>query len=413
MIYPLTVQAERLAGQAGRHRRPARRPRAPSGRYAELNRQANRLAHVFRDLGLKAGRALHLVRAELARGRAARARAREGRRHRGAAELSAHGRGDRVHRRRLRRGARLRRRRAGGDVRAHPRADPARAPRRRLRRPRAPPGMLDGDALVAQASDAEPPPAPADHAGVDALHVRHDRTARRAPCASRSIPRRSCRCSSTSAIGEDDVYLTTGPLYHSGPGGFLQIAHLLGNTAVVQRHFDAEDWLRLVADVSRHHDVLGADADSPRVQPARRGEGALRPLEHEADDRQRGAVVVRAQGAVPRRLPRGLAVGGVRLDRARRGHGARAEGPAAEAGLVRRSRRRASRSRSSTTTGTRSPTPNVPGELFVRSANNFVDLPQGAGEVRRRTAAATSSPSATSRIATTRASTTSATARTT
>jgi len=44
----------------------------------------------------------------------------------------------------------------------------------------------------------------------------------------------------------DDVYLTTGPLYHSGPGGFAQLAHGLGNTVVVQRKFDAEDWLRLV-----------------------------------------------------------------------------------------------------------------------------------------------------------------------
>ncbi|HVS13314.1 MAG TPA: AMP-binding protein [Thermoanaerobaculia bacterium] len=45
----------------------------------------------------------------------------------------------------------------------------------------------------------------------------------------------------------DDVYLTTGPLYHSGPGGFMAISFLLGNTTVLQRHFDPEDWLRLVA----------------------------------------------------------------------------------------------------------------------------------------------------------------------
>jgi len=44
----------------------------------------------------------------------------------------------------------------------------------------------------------------------------------------------------------DDVYLTTGPIYHSGPGGFMSIAHLLGQTVVVQRKFDAEDWLRLI-----------------------------------------------------------------------------------------------------------------------------------------------------------------------
>ena len=44
----------------------------------------------------------------------------------------------------------------------------------------------------------------------------------------------------------DDLYLTTGPLYHSGPGGFLGIAQVLGQTVVTQRKFDPEDWLRLV-----------------------------------------------------------------------------------------------------------------------------------------------------------------------
>jgi acyl-CoA synthetase (AMP-forming)/AMP-acid ligase II len=44
----------------------------------------------------------------------------------------------------------------------------------------------------------------------------------------------------------DDVYLTTGPLYHSGPGGFALLALSLGNTIVVQHKFEPEDWLRLV-----------------------------------------------------------------------------------------------------------------------------------------------------------------------
>ena len=44
----------------------------------------------------------------------------------------------------------------------------------------------------------------------------------------------------------DDVYLTTGPLYHSGPGGFAAVAMAIGNTVVIQRKFEAEDWLRLV-----------------------------------------------------------------------------------------------------------------------------------------------------------------------
>jgi acyl-CoA synthetase (AMP-forming)/AMP-acid ligase II len=44
----------------------------------------------------------------------------------------------------------------------------------------------------------------------------------------------------------DDVYLTSGPLYHSGPGGFMAGALALGQTIVVQRKFDPVDWLRLV-----------------------------------------------------------------------------------------------------------------------------------------------------------------------
>ena len=54
MIYPLPVQAQRIPDK------PALVEDRPDGTvtawtYAELNRQANRLAHVFLDLGLKAG----------------------------------------------------------------------------------------------------------------------------------------------------------------------------------------------------------------------------------------------------------------------------------------------------------------------------------------------------------------------
>ena len=44
----------------------------------------------------------------------------------------------------------------------------------------------------------------------------------------------------------DDVYIPTGPLYHSGPGGFMGIAQALGQTVVIQRKFEPVDWLRLV-----------------------------------------------------------------------------------------------------------------------------------------------------------------------
>jgi acyl-CoA synthetase (AMP-forming)/AMP-acid ligase II len=44
----------------------------------------------------------------------------------------------------------------------------------------------------------------------------------------------------------DDVYLTSGPLYHSGPSAFMSAGLLSGQTVIVQRRFDPEDWLRLV-----------------------------------------------------------------------------------------------------------------------------------------------------------------------
>jgi acyl-CoA synthetase (AMP-forming)/AMP-acid ligase II len=44
----------------------------------------------------------------------------------------------------------------------------------------------------------------------------------------------------------DDIYITSGPLYHSGPGAFMAASQAFGQTVVVQRRFDPEDWLRLV-----------------------------------------------------------------------------------------------------------------------------------------------------------------------
>ena len=45
---------------------------------------------------------------------------------------------------------------------------------------------------------------------------------------------------------QDDIYLTTGPLYHSGPGGFMASAMAMGQSVVLQHKFDPEDWLRLL-----------------------------------------------------------------------------------------------------------------------------------------------------------------------
>lgn len=46
----------------------------------------------------------------------------------------------------------------------------------------------------------------------------------------------------------DDVHLTTGPLYHSGPLAFASMSHTLGAPVVVLRKFDPVAWLRLVRE---------------------------------------------------------------------------------------------------------------------------------------------------------------------
>jgi acyl-CoA synthetase (AMP-forming)/AMP-acid ligase II len=49
-------------------------------------------------------------------------------------------------------------------------------------------------------------------------------------------------------MGFDEVHLTTGPLYHSGPNAFAVLSMLLGGTIVVMRKFDAREWVRLVRE---------------------------------------------------------------------------------------------------------------------------------------------------------------------
>ena len=243
MIYPLVVQAERLADK------PAVVEDRPDGTivtwtYAELNRQANRLAHVFRDLGLKPGeRFVSCGPNSPGVVCAGHARAKVGAtvvplNYRLTPEETAYIVED------------------SDAVLVYADAEQAetfariRASIPRVRDVvifggRPPAGMLDGDALVAGASDAEPPPAPLDH---PASMLYTSGTTGRPKGAVRQPLDPAAIVPLLRHIGfvEDDVYLTTGPLYHSGPGGFLQIAQLFGNTAVIQRRFDAEDWLRLV-----------------------------------------------------------------------------------------------------------------------------------------------------------------------
>jgi acyl-CoA synthetase (AMP-forming)/AMP-acid ligase II len=46
----------------------------------------------------------------------------------------------------------------------------------------------------------------------------------------------------------NEVHITTGPLYHSGPLAWASLSHVLGGTIILMRHFDAERWIDLVRD---------------------------------------------------------------------------------------------------------------------------------------------------------------------
>jgi fatty-acyl-CoA synthase/long-chain acyl-CoA synthetase len=108
----------------------------------------------------------------------------------------------------------------------------------------APDGMLSADELIAAAS---PEPPPDTEPGATMIYT--SGTTGKPKGALRTnagSPEQVAAMLQFIGYSPDDVYLTTGPLYHSGPGGFMGIAFVLGQTVVVQRKFDPEDWLRLL-----------------------------------------------------------------------------------------------------------------------------------------------------------------------
>jgi acyl-CoA synthetase (AMP-forming)/AMP-acid ligase II len=110
-----------------------------------------------------------------------------------------------------------------------------------------PPGMIDVDALVAAAPSSEPE-IPADtEAGATMIYT-SGTTGKPKGALRRGTTGTEQAAALIGYIGytTDDVYIPTGPLYHSGPGGFMGVAQALGQTVVLQRKFNPEDWLRLV-----------------------------------------------------------------------------------------------------------------------------------------------------------------------
>jgi fatty-acyl-CoA synthase/long-chain acyl-CoA synthetase len=110
-----------------------------------------------------------------------------------------------------------------------------------------PANMTDIDSLMDGASTREPQIAEAIEAGSTMIYT-SGTTGKPKGALRRGTAGAAQSAAMMVHIGyvPDDIYIPTGPLYHSGPGGFMGIAQALGQTVVLQRKFHAEDWLRLV-----------------------------------------------------------------------------------------------------------------------------------------------------------------------
>ncbi len=109
-------------------------------------------------------------------------------------------------------------------------------------------GMVACDSFTASAPSAPLPPPP-DEDGAGATMIYTSGTTGKPKGAYRrrpTNPEQTVAMVGFIGYRPDDVYLTTGPLYHSGPGGFMAIALAMGQSIVLQHKFDPEDWLRLL-----------------------------------------------------------------------------------------------------------------------------------------------------------------------
>ncbi len=109
----------------------------------------------------------------------------------------------------------------------------------------APDGML-GEETIASASDQAPPELSADvPAGATMIYTSGTTGKPKGAVRHNTDPETGLALVSLLGYRPDDIYITSGPLYHSGPSAFMGASLLFGATVVVQRKFDAEDWLRL------------------------------------------------------------------------------------------------------------------------------------------------------------------------
>jgi acyl-CoA synthetase (AMP-forming)/AMP-acid ligase II len=113
----------------------------------------------------------------------------------------------------------------------------------------APPGFHAWSAALADQPSDEPPEAPDTTAGASMIYT--SGTTGKPKGALRTTTDPATVYALLEELGlrfGDEIHLTTGPLYHSGPLAFASLAHTMASPVVIMRRFDAATWLRLVAE---------------------------------------------------------------------------------------------------------------------------------------------------------------------
>jgi acyl-coenzyme A synthetase/AMP-(fatty) acid ligase len=108
-------------------------------------------------------------------------------------------------------------------------------------------GQLSMEEFIAGASSEEPPPRAASERAYDPiLSFTSGTTGRPKGVVRYTLGPAEARMQAELIGNGQGAFIVTGSLSHSGPNGMANNTLLLGGKVVLQRRFDAEDWMRLV-----------------------------------------------------------------------------------------------------------------------------------------------------------------------